>query len=166
MDPLTIGLGASGTGGVVLIVLYYLVRKGLKSKCIVGGHEIKLEIRRAASDASTSSPDHRTDRVEPRPTEAPSQIRVVPDRAGVGTQTRESITSSTPHEQVDISRPPLSNHRGPTPKEKTPKMYMSAHAPVHMPGTPSAFASASAPRKTSFIHGLYIDAPIEPVENA
>ena len=56
MDLTTLGLGAGGVGGVVLIIVGYLIRRGMKSKCVVGG--VVIDIHTATAAEQQASPPH------------------------------------------------------------------------------------------------------------
>ena len=44
MESVTLGLSITGVAGLALSLTYYLIRKGMKSKCIVAGKTITLDI--------------------------------------------------------------------------------------------------------------------------
>lgn len=47
MDNLTLGLGASGLCGVILLAIGWFVARGVRSKCIVGGNVVSLDVHKA-----------------------------------------------------------------------------------------------------------------------
>ena len=52
MDGLTLGLGASGLGGVVILIVGWFIAKGIHSRCVYGGNEITLDIHRVAEGST------------------------------------------------------------------------------------------------------------------
>jgi hypothetical protein len=46
MDDLSLALGVTGTGGVIIMIAAYLVSKGIKSSCLAAQTELSLDIRK------------------------------------------------------------------------------------------------------------------------
>ena len=57
MDTLSLGLGASGVGCFVVAFIGFLIARGLRSRCLVAGNVISIDIHKAtqASDASIAA---------------------------------------------------------------------------------------------------------------
>jgi hypothetical protein len=55
MDNLTLGLGASGVAGVVVMIVGWFIAKGIHSSCISGGNVITLDIHRVIPTPSTAA---------------------------------------------------------------------------------------------------------------
>ena len=60
MDNLTLGLGATSTGAIVLMIIAFLVRRGLHSQCMVGGQVITLDVHRVNPEPEVPTPDNAT----------------------------------------------------------------------------------------------------------
>ena len=58
MDNLTLGLGASGVGGVVMLIVGWIIAKGIHSRCIAGGNVIELDVHRATAAELAKPPEH------------------------------------------------------------------------------------------------------------
>ena len=98
MDNLTLGLGASGVGGVVMLIVGWIIAKGIHSRCIAGGNVIELDVHRA-TPAELSKPQESS------------------HTASVDTSDSVAVEIATPV----ATHPPLHPIR--TPKEKrTPKV--------------------------------------------
>ena len=44
MEPVTLGLSITGVAGLAVSLAYYIIRKGMKSKCVVAGKTVTLDI--------------------------------------------------------------------------------------------------------------------------
>ena len=60
MDNLTLGLGATSTGAIVLMIIAFLVRRGLHSQCMVGGQVITLDVHRVNPEPEVPTPENST----------------------------------------------------------------------------------------------------------
>ena len=55
MEPVTLGLSITGVAGLAVSLTYYIIRKGMKSKCVVAGKTVTLDIHdTVAGDMSPS----------------------------------------------------------------------------------------------------------------
>ena len=52
----TFGLGVTSVSGIALAILYYALKRGLKSKCLVAGTSIVLDIHKATAAEGAPSP--------------------------------------------------------------------------------------------------------------
>jgi hypothetical protein len=44
MDATSLALGGTGTAGVVIGLIYFLLKKGARSKCVVAGQTIVVDV--------------------------------------------------------------------------------------------------------------------------
>ncbi len=56
MDNLSLGLGASGVGGVILMIIGWFVARGIHSRCVAGGNVIEVDVHRATPAELTGPP--------------------------------------------------------------------------------------------------------------
>ena len=74
-SPLSLALGATGTSGLIIGLIWYLVARGLHSKCLIAGNSVTLEIRKETAEEKNARTHSHTEIVV-LPTETPTVIDV------------------------------------------------------------------------------------------
>ena len=95
-SPLSLALGATGTSGLVIGLIWYLIARGLHSKCLIAGNSVTLEIRKQT--AEEKNPRTVTEVVvlpEPVPT-----VIEVPAQPHVSKHHKKAIRVSAPSETL------------------------------------------------------------------
>ena len=97
-SPISLALGATGTTGLVIGVFWYLIARGLHSKCLIAGNSISLEIRKQTPEEK--NPKTVTE-VAVLPDPAPTIIEV-PAQPHVSKHHKKTIRVSAPSETPTI----------------------------------------------------------------
>ena len=95
-SPISLALGATGTTGLVIGVFWYLIARGLHSKCLIAGNSISLEIRKQTPEEK--NPKTVTE-VTVLPDPAPTVIEV-PAQPHVSKHHKKAIRVSAPSETL------------------------------------------------------------------
>jgi hypothetical protein len=110
MDTLSLGLGASGVGCFVVAFIGFLIARGLRSRCLVAGNVISIDIHKA-TQGELAAVEEQRDVDTPHPTvhtdeEAaviPTFVPVVPTHAPTHAPTHPTAT----HPPMHPSRIPI-----------------------------------------------------------
>jgi hypothetical protein len=63
MEPVTLGLSITGVAGLAVSLAYYILRKGAKSKCVMAGKTVTLDVHdTVAADMSPTKTDPNSDK--------------------------------------------------------------------------------------------------------
>ena len=54
------GFGVTGVGGLVVLVVSYLIARGIRSRCLLGGNVISVDVHRASQSEIDAVADDRT----------------------------------------------------------------------------------------------------------
>ena len=103
MDTLSLGLGASGVGCFVVAFIGFLIARGLRSRCLVAGNVISIDIHKA-TQGELAAVEEQREVDTPHPTvHTDEEAAVIPAPVSHPTATHPTAT----HPPLHPSRIPI-----------------------------------------------------------